>query len=145
MSYLYERVAYLRGLAEGMDISNESKEGKLLLNMLEVLEDFADSMSELNEDVADLEDYVETMDEDLAVVEDELFGEIDDEDFEDDMDFVEVKCPSCGEMIYLDEDFVDGEDEETELVCPSCHETIYIEEDCCDHEHGCCGHDHHDE
>lgn len=138
MNYLYERVSYLRGLADGMEISDESKEGKFLLNIVDVLEDFADAVSELSEEMNDLDDYVETIDEDLSEVEDELFGEIDDEE---DVDFVEIECPTCGEIIYLDEDFMDDSEDESELICPSCHEKIILEEDCdCDH-NGCCHQD----
>ncbi|MBS3995442.1 MAG: hypothetical protein KGZ33_06570 [Alkaliphilus sp.] len=148
MNNLYQRVAYLRGMADGMNIGEESKEGKLLLNLLDVLEDFADAISDINDDVKDLDEYVETLDEDLADVEDELFGELDDDDDDDDdeeviddIDFVEIECPSCGEVIYLDEDLVD--DEENEVICPNCHEKLYLEEDdeCCD-KPGCCGHNH---
>ncbi|QEK12139.1 hypothetical protein FQB35_06990 [Crassaminicella thermophila] len=138
MNYLYERVSYLRGLADGMELSEESKEGKLLLNMLDVLEDFADAINEVHDDVKDLDDYVETIDEDLAAVEDEVFEEIDTEEFnEDDIDFIEVKCPNCKEIIYLDENLLNNQDDETEVICPSCHEKIYIEENC-DHDNCCC-------
>lgn len=143
MNYLYERVSYLRGLADGMELSEESKEGKLLLNMLDVLEDFADAINEIHDDVKDLDDYVETIDEDLAVVEDEVFEEIADEDFdEDDIDFIEFKCPNCKEIIYLDENLLNNRDDETEIICPSCHEKVYVEESC-DHDNCCCNH--HDE
>lgn len=147
MNYLYERVAYLRGLAEGMEVSDESKEGKLLLNIIDILEDFADAIDELKEEVTDLDEYVETLDEDLADVEDEVFGELeeDEDDEEDeDIDFVEVECPNCHEVIYLDEDLIYNE-EDSEVICPSCHEKIHIEEcDEHDHSHGCCGHHHHE-
>lgn len=144
MNYLYERVAYLRGLAEGMEVSDESKEGKLLLNIIDILEDFADAIDELNEEVADLDEYVETLDEDLSDVEDEVFGELDEDEDEEDIDFVEVECPNCQEVIYLDEDLVYDE-KDNEVICPSCHEKINIE-DCCDsdHDHGCCGQHHHE-
>ena len=44
MDYLYQRVSYLKGLAEGLGIDEESKEGKLLLHIIDALEDFADVM-----------------------------------------------------------------------------------------------------
>ena len=31
MKYLYEEVAYLKGLAEGLEISKETKEGKIYI------------------------------------------------------------------------------------------------------------------
>jgi DNA-directed RNA polymerase subunit delta len=47
MKYLYERVSYLRGLADGLQISEDTKEGKLLIQIVDVLEDFADAVNEL--------------------------------------------------------------------------------------------------
>ena len=88
MDYLYERLAYLKGLAEGLNIEEESKEGKLLTHIIDVLEDFADMIDELYENQQDIEEYVDTMDEDLADVEDDLYGELD--EYEDD-EFVEYE------------------------------------------------------
>lgn len=123
MEYLYEKVAYLRGLAEGLAIEESGREGKLLLHIVDALEDFADAINDLSEEKEELEEYVEVIDEDLADVEEELFGEDDDEDYEDydDIDYVEYVCPHCNETIYLDKDLLD-EDGETE--CPNCHKTI---------------------
>lgn len=92
MDYLYERVAYLKGLAEGLGIEEESKEGKLLLHIIDTLEDFAHAMDEITEEQEELEEYVGYIDEDLMDVEDELYGfdddcyPFDDEEFED-LDF----------------------------------------------------------
>ena len=44
MKYLYEEVAYLKGLAEGLEISKETKEGKIIHKIIDVLESFADSI-----------------------------------------------------------------------------------------------------
>ena len=38
MSNINDRVAFLKGLAEGMKLSDETNEGKLLLKMLDVLQ-----------------------------------------------------------------------------------------------------------
>jgi len=129
MEFLYEKVAYLRGLAEGLDFEESSKEGKLLLHIVDTLEDFADAINDLSEEQDELEEYVECLDEDLADIEDEFFDEdfdYDDDEFEDndDIDYVEFVCPQCNETIYLDKDLVD-EDGETE--CPNCHEAIICE------------------
>lgn len=97
MEYLYQKVSYLRGLAEGLGIDEKSKEGKLLLHMVNTLEDFAEVIDEVSEDYNDLEQYVNYIDEDLSDVEDELY-DLDyddfyysDEDFDDeyydDLDF----------------------------------------------------------
>jgi len=148
LNYLYEKVAYLKGLAEGMEINDETKEGKLLLSILDAFEDFADSIEILDNKVEELHDYVEAIDEDLSDIEDELFDEIDDEDDEEyeDIDFIEVECPNCHEILYLDEDFMCRDDEDNEVICPSCREKIVIDENCCnDYEENCCNHsNHHD-
>ncbi|GAB6108861.1 CD1247 N-terminal domain-containing protein [Fusibacter bizertensis] len=143
MSYMHEKVAYLQGLAEGMEISSDSKEGKLLLQIIEVLEDFADEvdsvydeLDDLNDAVVELDDYLETIDEDLATLEDDVY-ELDDDDFEDDEDedFEEVECPDCGESFFVDGNLIDkGEDVE----CPNCGVIIEFTDECdCCGEEGC--------
>lgn len=86
MDYLYEKVAYLNGLIDGMELDESTKEGKALIVIAEILEDIVEALEELDEDQAEMEEYVELMDEDLSNVEDELFGEFDIDDFEDEDD-----------------------------------------------------------
>ena len=43
MSDLKARVAYLQGLSDGLEISADSKEGKLLQGIIDVLDDFCGS------------------------------------------------------------------------------------------------------
>ncbi|MGL5440005.1 MAG: CD1247 N-terminal domain-containing protein [Filifactoraceae bacterium] len=135
MQYLYEKVAYLRGLSEGLDISVESKEGKLLAEIINVLGEFADAIVDVSEDLADVENFVEAIDEDLSDIEDDFYDveEEDDEDF----DFVEMECPHCEEMIEIDEDLL--YDESEDIYCPHCGEIVIhsIEDD----EEGCCSTD----
>ena len=47
-----EKVAYLRGLMEGLDIDDDSKEGKLFAAIVDVLDEIATDMSDMDEDVA---------------------------------------------------------------------------------------------
>ena len=79
MKGLKERVAYLEGLAEGMDLG-KSKEGKLISEILGVLEDMVDYIDAVAESQEDLESYVESMDSDLSDLEDDFYGEEEDED-----------------------------------------------------------------
>lgn len=137
MKHLYEEVAYLKGLAEGMDIDKESKEGKLIHKIVDTLEVFADSIVVLSEDHDDLEDYVDSIDEDLADVEDTLEEVLDDEEEDyDGLDFIEMECPNCGELVDIDEDLL--YDEDVDIVCPECDAVILSSED--DYEESCsCG------
>ena len=52
MGNLTDRAAYLRGLAEGMGLDKEKKEHKLLLEMLGLMDEMAQKVSELDADVA---------------------------------------------------------------------------------------------
>lgn len=132
MSYLYERVAYLKGLAEGMELDSNTKEGKLFSSIIDVLEDFADEIEELNVEFDELDEYVEAIDEDLMDLEEDIYEEEDfDDDFDDLEEFEEIECPACGEEIFVDEDFMcDSENCEVKIECPNCEQTIFLTEDC---------------
>lgn len=137
---LSEKTAYLKGLADGMKISSESNEGKLLTEIIKVLEDVSDSVAALEDECDRLNEYVEELDEDLGDVEDYLFDDeeeddeedddYDDDDFDDDDedyddDVIEVECPNCGETICVPPTV-----DYAHLICPACNEEFsYIEED----------------
>ncbi|MBC7087253.1 MAG: hypothetical protein H5T96_02055 [Tissierellales bacterium] len=84
MDYLAQKVAYLKGLADGLGIDESTKEGKLLLSIVETLEDFSDVIGDLIDDHLDLEEYVNFIDEDLADVEEDIYGDESDYEFDDD-------------------------------------------------------------
>ena len=125
MKYLYEEVAYLKGLAEGLEISKETKEGKVIHKIVEVLESFADVIVDLEEEQADLIEYVESIDEDLADMEEDIY-EDEDEDSDEDSDFsyVEMECPNCGDLVDIDEDLLYND--EIDVICPNCQAIIVI-------------------
>jgi DNA-directed RNA polymerase subunit delta len=130
MKYLYERVSYLRGLADGLQVSEDTKEGKLLVHIVDVLEDFADAVNELAEAHDELDEYVECIDEDLAEVEEEVLGDFYDEDYDDyddDEEFIEVECPHCEHTVLVEEEVM--EDDDADIICPNCHEPIYVDFD----------------
>ncbi len=118
MDYLFERVAYLRGLCEGIGLSEDTKEGKVLLEIVDVLGEFADSIVELSDKQEELEEYSESIDEALSDLEDDFY----EEDEEDEIDFIELSCPSCGEEIEVDEALL--YDEDSDIICPVCDEVI---------------------
>ena len=47
MDYLLQKVAYLRGLVDGLEIEESTKEGKVLLNIVDTLEVFADVLTDV--------------------------------------------------------------------------------------------------
>lgn len=113
-----EKVAYLQGLAEGMNLDESTKEGKLLLAILDVLEDMAEEFSDIEDEIVDLEDGLDAVSDDLNDLEEFLYEESDDEDDEDDDDeelFV-TTCPECEEEVVFDESVL----EDGEVICPNC-------------------------
>lgn len=125
-----ERVAYLKGLTEGLDLDTSTKEGKLLTAIIDVLDDLAFEVSDLQEVVGELGEQIDMIDEDLDGLEEIVYDEEDYDDDDDcdcceDGDLYEIVCPSCGDSIYLDEDMV----EEGEMDCPNCGEHLEFDFD----------------
>ena len=102
-----EKVAYLKGLMEGLDLDKTTKEGKVLDAMADILDDLALT-------VADNCDQIDAIDEDLESLEEYVY---DDFDFDDDYDpyddeeegEYEFECPNCGAKL---EGFYEEEDED---------------------------------
>ncbi len=76
MRNLKEKVAYLHGLTQGLNVNEHSSEGKVLLNIIDVLDSFADEVRNVNLAQRELEDYVESIDEDLTDLEEEVYEKI---------------------------------------------------------------------
>ena len=120
-----EKVAYLKGLAEGMELDTEKKEGKLLAAIIDVLDDIALEIADMKADQEELYDGLDAVSDDLEDVEDAVFGE-DEEDVyeyeepEEDEDCYATTCPTCEETIYFDESVL----EDGEVICPNCGEKL---------------------
>ena len=128
MMTVTEKAAYIKGLAEMAHFDKETDEVKLLKAMVDVIEEMALTIADLEDEVAMLEELVDEIDEDLGDVEEFLLDE-DDCDCCCGDDYVEVECPACGEIICLDDSVLDEES----IQCPACGETLEFEFDCdCD-------------
>jgi len=128
MSELRTDIAYLQGLAEGLEIDDSSKEGKILVGILDVLADMAVAIEDLQIEQRELEDYVDNIDEDLADLEDNFYEEdleCECDDYEDfDLGYMEVQCPDCGEIISFETDLLDDKDL-IEITCPNCDAVVH--------------------
>ena len=67
-----ENAAYIKGLFDGYVIDTNTKEGKIISKMLDLLCDMSDKINALEADNRDLHEYVEELDHDLGEVEEEV-------------------------------------------------------------------------
>ncbi len=128
MKDLKSRVAYLQGLSAGMEISSESKEGRILNGIIEVLDQFAQSFDELEEAQDQIEDYLESMDEDLFRLEENIYGDDAEKSTAERGEYYEVGCPRCGEVVCFEPEVVE-DDDVVEVTCPNCDEVVFINDD----------------
>ena len=151
-----EKAAYLKGLAEGLDISPDSKNGKIIKGILDILEDIADSIGVLEEENKNLNDYVAEIDEDLGALEEDyekncgckLIGQprvkekwldnywSEDDEYEDDDD---GEDDEYDEDEYDDDEYDEDDEKESEenelldgvleLKCPHCKKRVFVKTD----------------
>ena len=128
---LKEKIAYLKGFAEGLGFEPESKEGKLIPVIIDTLVAITGEIDALNENALDIGEELDAISDDLADVEellfdddyddddddddDYIFGDFDDDDDDDDDD--ECDCPFCS-----------GEDFSVQIECPNCSADIDLNE-----------------
>ncbi len=126
MEYLEKRISYLRGLADGFEVGEASREGKILAGMIEVLDELTSEVKAVYRRLEETEEYVEAVDEDLNDVElflfdddDRMYEAVEDEDDEkytladldhedyydlddsDDSHVYEAECPTCKNHFYV--------------------------------------------
>lgn len=135
MKDIPERVSYLQGLSEGLNISEGSPQGKIITGMLGVLEELAEEVESIRYDMEAFREYVENIDDDLFDLEERMFNPEDSNGFfDEDDDYIEVDCSHCGEELYFDANLLDDEDV-IEIVCPRCNEVVFINDGSFDFEH----------
>lgn len=138
MSLVRERVSYLRGLAEGMQISDATNESKLMKAMIDVIDEIAMAVDEIDEMQAQLSQQMEDVDEDLAhlekiVYEDDCKGcSCDSSGEEECLCLAQIECPHCSENIDVREEMIDEDGEA--LECPNCNKKVDIEWNCEDND-----------
>ncbi len=134
-----EKISYIKGLAEGLALDTDTKEGKILTAIIDLLEDMVYEIDAIDEACAEIGEQLDEVDEDLALIEDEFYADEEDDDddedeYYDEDDVYEVECPNCNDIIYLDESML----EEEEMICPGCGTRLEFEFDCdCDPDCDC--------
>lgn len=143
-----EKVAYLKGLMEGMKFDVTTDQGKVINSVVDILESMAKEIENVTADVDTLNDYADELDHDLGDLEEYVYGDEDeccecddddddedyeyvddddddeedeeeDEDEDEDEELIEIKCPECGDMIYISPS-LEGKD----IECPNCGKKI---------------------
>lgn len=107
-----EKVAYLKGLMEGLKIDADSDNGKMFKAILDVLDEVALEIEDLTDEVMEVGDGLDVISDDLADVEELIY----DDDEDEDETVYATTCPECEEQIYFDEDYL----EDGMIVCPNC-------------------------
>lgn len=124
-----EKVSYIKGLAEGLKLDESTKEGKVLLAMLDVLNDIAYQVEDIDSDLNDMADVVGDLDDAVLELEEEVYGECEcdcdhdhecDCDCSDDEDMYEITCPKCNNSITVDFDVIAAGG----ILCPNCGEPL---------------------
>ena len=143
MMTITEKAAYIKGLVEGMELDDSKKEVKVIKALVDIIDELALSLADAEDDIAaiqdtldDMEEHIDTVDADLADVEEFVYEDFDccgdccDCEDDDDYDFLEDddedfeyagECPESGkEFTFGDEVFEDDEP----LTCPHCGTVI---------------------
>ena len=130
-----EKIAYIKGLAEGLSLDDSTKEGKILNAIIDLLQDITEEICDIEEGCDELCEQIDAVDEDLASLEEIIYDD-DECDCDDccdcDDEVYEIECPACNDVIYLDADML----EEEGMVCPNCGTDLEFDFDC-DCECGC--------
>ena len=117
MRDIAEKVSYLQGLSEGLNISDGSPQGKIISGMLGVLEEIANSTINLQYEFEEFKEYVESIDDDLFDLEESMD--------EDELEHIEMECANCGEQLYFESEVLE-DDDVIEIICPNCNEVVFV-------------------
>ena len=139
---LSEKAAYLKGLMDGIKLDTEKDENRLLKAVVDLIQDMAVSIDDLEDNAIAVSDELDEIEENLDAIdeylmddddEDDDYMDYDDEGYDlgdDDFDYgedavYEVTCPKCGTLHQFSEkDLLDGS-----KPCSKCGELLEFEFD----------------
>ncbi|MCI8525827.1 MAG: zinc ribbon domain-containing protein [Oscillospiraceae bacterium] len=115
---------------DGLKLDTEKNEGKMIAAIVDMLEDVSYAISDIEDNAQAVSDELDEIEASLDVMEEIVFDEDGEEDEDEDFDFgdealYEVKCPTCGEVITIDESTI----EEGSTNCPKCGEELEFDMD----------------
>lgn len=153
---LTEKISYIKGLAEGLNLDESKAEVKIINAIVDLLDDIAFEVNDMEDLYDELSAQVDEIDHDLATLESYVYddefdcdcdncSDCDDDFMDDENPFYEVTCGSCNQKINVSEDVL----LEGEIECPNCGELLefdfsgLFDNEC--GEDGCCSCDSCDE
>ena len=138
-----EKSAYLKGLMDGLNLDQETAEGKMIAAIVDLLGDVTKKLTAVEDTTIAISDELDEIEEDLDAIEDFIMDEEDDDYYDDDEDddyfdddeddyedegfdfgdedstIYEVEC-ACGNIIDFDEETL----EKGSIICDNCGETL---------------------
>jgi endogenous inhibitor of DNA gyrase (YacG/DUF329 family) len=105
---------------DGLGIKDDSKENKVMIEIVKILDEIADKVDDLEDCQLQFEECLDAINEDLNGMEEEFFDEYGEDDPDLD-DFIELMCPECGETVYIEEDMLETHEC---IKCPNCQTDI---------------------
>lgn len=124
-----ESLGYLKGLIEGLDLGDNKKETKVFSAIIDVLSNLVEDIDDMTDGVEMLADQVDAVDEDLADLEEYVYDDDYDDECDcddccdDDEEEFEVECPLCNTPFTVDaETALNGT-----VPCPNCGEMLEFE------------------
>ena len=130
----------MAGLAEGLELYHNKREGKFFEELMGVISEMNETLQHTLNRLTELEEYVEAIDEDLNDLEIDYYDEFDLDDFDEDdedvllddsedgIQYFEVECPSCREHIMVDQDLFE-EPGPSDVVCPNCDHVFLLNDE----------------
>ena len=119
------KLAYLKGLADGLGVDKTSKEGRLFTAALDLLDDLVLAVTEMSEGFEHMGESIEAIEEELDEVLEDLYGENEDGEYAFEGELYEVTCPACADKVCVDEDMLD----QGEIACPGCGNALEFDLD----------------
>ncbi|MBP3361336.1 MAG: hypothetical protein J6N52_10810 [Clostridia bacterium] len=142
MHDIYKKISYLKGYADGLKLDEKSSEGKVLLKIIDILNDLAEKVGDIECNCDEIASELDVIEDDLELYGSEDYDDEEDADFDDaddffsklndddddenenDDEFFEIECPNCGEDVLINFDDIDNG-----IICPHCNEEIELEFD----------------
>ena len=121
---LSEKAAYLKGLADGLGLADETKQDRILRGTIDLLSEMSEKLEDLDDEAGNICGELDEIEGDIYEADDDA----DDEDDEQDGDAgesaqYELTCPKCGAVTVVDEDTLLSQ----EIVCSKCGAPFDIE------------------